>query len=105
MELFNSLRENTKNITTPLDETQKIYVITTIPKLDQKGHDTLFFLIRMFHNQQSKDITFTVPYQKSVNEAGDIEFDLTNFPPSLQHMTYMFTRMHYEYITSETLRK
>jgi len=106
MEIFNSLFMNTKNITTPLDETQKQNIIQLIPKLDQKGHDLLFFLIRMYHTKESKDITFQIPYHTSatVDKQSDIEFDLKDFPNHLQHMIFMFVRMHYEYISYETSR-
>jgi hypothetical protein len=106
MELYKTLYENTKNITNVLSDTQKEYIITTIPKLDQNGHELLFFIIRIFHNQQSKDVSFKLPYNSSdKNEGGDIEFDLENFPTQLQHMIYMFVHMHFEYISYEQSRK
>jgi len=107
MELYQSIYENTKHMSHPLDEIQKANVIQMIPKLDQKGHETLFFLIRMFHNQQSQDITFQLPYQATlISSSGkDISFDLLNFPNQLQHMIYLFTRMHYDYISYELIRK
>lgn len=107
MELYQSIYENTKHITVPLDDSQKDNVIQLIPKLDQKGHDLLFFLIRMYHNNQSQDITFQLPYQSSSKDVTgkDIEFNLTNFPIQLQHIVYLFTRMHYEYISYESIRK
>ena len=107
MELYQSIYENTKHMTQPIDEAQKNNVILLIPRLDQKGHDLLFFLIRTFHNQQSQDITFQLPYQSTPQDANgkDIEFDLLNFPPQLQHMVYLFTRMHYDYISYESIRK
>jgi hypothetical protein len=104
MELFQSLLDNTKHCTVPLDDSQKMYVIQTIQKLDPKGHEIIFFLIRMYHNQQSNEVTFTNPYQAKSVSAG-VEFDLLNFPPALQHMIYKFVRLHYELITYETLRK
>jgi hypothetical protein len=104
MEIFNSLYMNTKNINTPLEDIQKQNIVQLIPKLDQKGHDLLFFLIRMYHNQQAKEITFSVPYQTGTNDKNDIEFDLCNFPNHLQHIIHMFVRMHYEYISYETSR-
>jgi hypothetical protein len=79
-ELYQSIYENTKHMTTPLDDTQKANIIQLIPRLDQKGQDLLFFLIRMYHNQQSQDITFQLPYtataDKSDSTSKDIEFDL-----------------------------
>ena len=104
MEIFNSLYDNTKNIQTVLDDNQKNTVIELIPKLDQKGHDLLFFLIRMYHNQQSKEVTFTLPYQPNEEKSNNIEFDLNNFPNHLQHIIHMFVRMHYEYISYESTR-
>ena len=111
MELYQSLYENTKNITSELDGVKQSYVVSLIPKLDQKGHDLLFFLIRMYQNQQSHDITFQLPYQSSITNDSqsksthDIEFNLTKFPPQLQHMINMFVKMHYEYLSYESLRK
>ena len=107
MELYQSIYENTKHMTQPLDDQQQLNVIQLIPKLDQKGHDLLFFLIRMYHNQQSQDITFQLPYQSSISDvvSKDVEFDLIHFPIQLQHMVYLFTRMHYEYISYESIRK
>ena len=96
MEIFQSLYENTKNITLVLDDIQINYVTTIIPKLDQKGHDLVFVLIRLFNNQQSKDVTFQLPYQ-SYQDEKKVIFDLTKFPVQLQHMIHMFIRMHYEY--------
>jgi hypothetical protein len=107
MELYQSIHDNTKQMTTDLDEKQRQDVLQLIPKLDQKGHDLLFFIIRMYHNQQSQDITFKLPYQTTPSETsgGDVEFDLTTFPCQLQHMVYLFTRMHYDYISYESNRK
>ena len=105
MEIFNILYMNTKNISTALDEVQKQNIIQLIPKLDQKGHDLLFFLIRMYHSKELKDITFQLPYHSSTTDKpNDIEFDLKDFPIHLQHIIYMFVRMHYEYISYETSR-
>ena len=107
MELYQSIYDNTKHLTTVLDDIKKLNIIQIIPKLDQKGHDLLFFIIRMYHNQQSQDITFSIPYQSTTNSSTkeDIEFDLNIFPLHLQHMIYLFTRMHYDYISYESIRK
>ena len=96
MEIYQSLYENTKNINTMLDETQINYVTSIIPKLDIKGHELVFFLIRMFYNQQSKDVTFQLPYNAKQEEQ-KVTFDLNKFPIQLQHMIHMFVRMHFEY--------
>jgi len=104
MELYQSLYENTKNISVPLSDAQKGYIISIIPKLDHKGHELLFFLIRIFHNDQEKNVSFQLPYQSSKNN-NDVEFDLMNFPLQLQHMIHMFVRMHYEYISYEQSRR
>jgi hypothetical protein len=107
MELYQSIYDNTKHLSSPLEDQKKINIIQLIPKLDQKGHDLLFFIIRMYHNHQSQDITFSIPYQSSTNISSkeDIEFDLNVFPNHLQHMIYVFTRMHYDYISYESIRK
>ena len=105
MELYQSLYENTKNILLPLSEPQKVYIISIIPKLDQKGHELLFFLIRIFHNDQEKNVSFQLPYQSSTPSNNNVEFDLMNFPLQLQHMIHMFVRMHYEYISYEQSRR
>ena len=103
MELFTSLYDNTKHISSLLDEDKKRYIIQTIPALDERGHEILFFLVRMFHIQQSKEINFNLPYQTAVGQEG-IECDLENFPRQLQHMIYLFTSMHENYIKSERFR-
>lgn len=103
MELYNSLYENTKNIKSPLDDSKKTYLLQTIPKLDEKGHETIFFLIRMYHLQQVKDVTFGIPYDSSV-QTDQVEFNLDNFPNQLQHMLYMFVQMHFEYLSYELMR-
>ena len=106
MEIYHSLYENTKNLITPLSDIQKVSTVQLIPKLDQKGHDLLFFLIRMYHNQQTHNVSFHIPYQAGSKEdkTNDVEFDLDNFPVHLQHILYMFVRMHYEYISYESSR-
>ena len=77
MELYKSLYENTKNIISEL-ESEKQYNV----------------------------ISFQLPYQSTINDIKkDIEFDLSKFPPQLQHMIHMFVKMHYEYLSYETLRK
>lgn len=103
MELFTSLYDNTKNISSMLDDDKKRYITQTIPQLDQRGHEILFFLIRMFHIQQLREINFNLPYQTTVGKDG-IECDLENFPRQLQHMIYLFTSMHENYIKSEQSR-
>jgi hypothetical protein len=103
MELFQSLYENTKNIQTKLEDHKNRYIIQTIPKLDEKGHETIFFLIRMFNINQVNDVTFSIPYE-SAEKSGEIEFDLDKFPNHLQQMLYMFVQMHYEYLSYESTR-
>jgi hypothetical protein len=103
MELFSSLYDNTKHISSSLDDQRKRYVINTIPQLDERGHEILFFLIRMYHIQQSKEINFNLPYQTAVTSEG-IDCNLENFPDQLQHMIYLFTSMHENYIKSERTR-
>lgn len=103
MELFTSLYENTKHAGYSLDENKKRYIINTIPQLDERGHEILFFLIRMYHIQQSRDITFNLPYQTAVTSDG-IDCNLENFPDQLQHMLYLFTSMHENYIKNERTR-
>ncbi len=105
MEIFNSLYLNTNNIHTALNDGEKQNIIHLIPKLDQKGHDLLFLLIRMYHDRQSKEVTFTLPYQSNDDKTNNIEFDLNNFPNHLQHIIHMFVRMHYEYISYESSRE
>ncbi len=104
MELFQSLYENTKNITKGVEDHQTEYIIKTVSMLDKRGHEILYFLIRMFHNYQNKEITFTPPYQSIVKNMNDVEFNLKDFPNQLQHMILMFVRMHYEYISYEDNR-
>ena len=103
MELFSSLYENTKHSINPLDESKKRYIVTTIPQLDERGHEILFFLVRMYHIQQTRDINFNLPYQTAVSVDG-ISCDLENFPTQLQHMIYLFTSMHENFIKSERTR-
>lgn len=106
MELFNSLYENTKNVTSTLDDSKKNFIIQTIPTLDTKGHEILFFLIRMFNIQQTRDITFSHPYEsKLINDADDqLEFNLDKLPNHLQHIIFMFVGMHLSYLQSEKAR-
>ncbi len=105
MELYHSLYENTKNLTCELSEPQVEKVLEIIPKLDPRGHEILFFLIRFFHNQQNKDVSFQLPYQAKQMEEKQFSFDLKLFPAQLQNMVHMFVRMHYEYLNHEQLRK
>jgi hypothetical protein len=104
MELYTSLYENTKNIKSPLEDDKKAVLLQTIPKLDEKGHEIMFFLIRMYHIQQVKDVTFGIPYDSTV-QTNRVEFDLDKFPTQLQHMLYMFAHMHYEYLSYEQQRR
>lgn len=106
MELFNSLYENTKNVTSPLDDSKKNYIIQTVPKLDTKGHEIIFFLIRMFNIQQTRDVTFVHPYDSKLLSDTDsqIEFNLERLPNHLQHMIFMFVGMHLSYLQHELSR-
>lgn len=106
MELFNSLYENTKNVISPLDDSKKNYILQTVPKLDTKGHEILFFLIRMFNIQQTRDVTFVHPYDSNLLSDTDsqIEFSLEKLPNHLQHMIFMFVGMHLSYLQHEQSR-
>jgi hypothetical protein len=103
MELYNSLHENSKHIASSLDDAKKAYLLSTIPKLDEKGHETIFFLIRMHHLHQVREITFDIPYE-SMAHTDQVTFDLDKFPTQLQHMLYMFVQMHFEYLAYEAAR-
>jgi hypothetical protein len=103
MELFHSLYENTKHLIAPLDESKKKYIVNTIPQLDERGHEILFFIIRLYQINQSREINFNLPYDTALNTDG-LECDLEKFPHQLQHMIYLFTSMHENYIKSERTR-
>ena len=45
MDLYNHIYENTKHNIMELNDDEKQTIIDLIPKLDQKGHDLLYFLI------------------------------------------------------------
>ena len=103
MELFTSLYENTKHLVVPLDDAKKRYIVHTIPQLDERGHEIMFFIIRLFQINQSKEINFNLPYDTNLISDG-LECDLESFPNQLQHMIYLFTSMHENYIKSEMTR-
>ena len=103
MELFSSLYENTKHIMTRLEEPKKKYIVNTIPQLDERGHEILFFIIRLYQINQSHEINFNLPYDTTLITEG-LECDLDKFPQQLQHMIYLFTSMHENYIKSERSR-
>ena len=103
MELYKSLYDNTIDIKTECSPTQKEYILNMIPKIDIKGHEIIYFLIRMYHITTHKEITFHSPYS-SVISTDSVEFNLNQLPIQLQHMILSFVRMHYEYISCEHLR-
>lgn len=81
-----------KNVpATELPVTKKDEFIRNIKKLDEKGNEILFILIKL-HELQTSD-SLDIPYQGKLI-CNELKFDMENIPPQLQHILSKFVVAH-----------
>jgi hypothetical protein len=100
--LFDLLTEQTQDV--PLSQPDLIDFVQNVKKLDKKGFDLLFVIIRIYSiktstNNNSVNLN-DIPYSGQKMETGefnnkmDVKFDIRNFPNKLNQMLYHFTKLH-----------
>jgi len=91
--LYESLFDNSSE--KDLAPEQKEESVSIIKELDQKGHEYLYIIIKMYanNNREGDYKTYMLPY--TGNYLGlNIQFDLENFPKKLKQMLYKFVKTH-----------
>ncbi len=92
--LYDILLKDVQKNDTPLTREEKRDLKKIISKLDQKGHERLFLIIRV-HSLRNKeqDNIFDIPYNGKKNE-NNIEFDIEKMPSVVVQMLYKFVNIH-----------
>lgn len=86
---------------TELTTSEKLKLISIIPTLDQKEHDTIFTLIRIhgLKNNYSKNI-FDIPYDgqnlNKNNTCQSIKFNVDKLPHIVGQIVFKFLTIHTE---------
>jgi hypothetical protein len=99
--LFDLLTEQTQDVT--LSQPDLMDFVQNVRKLDKKGFDLLFVIIRIYSIKTSVNNSpnlSDIPYSGQKMETGefnnkmDVKFDIRNFPNKLNQMLYHFTKLH-----------
>jgi len=100
--LFDLLTEKTQD--TALTQPELIDFVQNVRKLDKKGYDLLFVIIRIYsiksstnsNNVNLNDIPYSGQKMEDTNleNKTDVKFDIRNFPNKLNQMLYYFTKLH-----------
>ena len=77
--------------TTELTSTKKDELIRNLKKIDEKGNEIIFILIKL-HEMKSVDNP-NIPYDGKLS-SDEIKFDLENIPIQLQNILYKFVGVH-----------
>ena len=100
--LYTSLFKEFENSKEELNVSDKEYLVGIIKKLDTKGHELIYALIKTYQIKHGD--TFSVPYGMKEQKLG-YKFDLDNIPTILQHMLRKFVDLHYTKMCDDKTRK
>jgi hypothetical protein len=96
--LYSSLCRETEN--KGLTKTQKTKFVEIIKKLDKKGFELVYALIRVYHMDTGNPGSFIIPYKGRKLQKG-IKFDLQSLPDKLQQILFLFVEKHREKMKEE----
>ena len=83
-----------------LTKTQKQKFVEIIKKLDKKGFELVYALIRVYHMNTGNPGSFIIPYKGRKLQEG-IKFDLGSLPDKLQQILFLFVGRHLEKMKEE----
>ena len=84
---------------TELTATKKDEFIRNVKKLDERGNELLFILIKI-HELKATDNP-NIPYEGKLS-SDEIKFDMENIPGQLQHILYKFVSAHIKSLEEDT---
>lgn len=83
-----------------LTKTQKQKFVEIIKKIDKKGFELVYALIRVYHMNTGNPGSFIIPYKGRKLQKG-IKFDLDSLPDKLQQILFLFVGRHLETMKEE----
>lgn len=101
---LNPLYYSLKNDTKPLDLTpeQKEDLLFNIKKMDEKGCELFFILLKLHEIDTMPEALDGLPYEcRYVSK--EYRFDLEKFPDHLKQILYKFVKMHVKNMEEEVL--
>jgi hypothetical protein len=85
---------------------QKKEIIEMIPKMDAKGHQNIFTLIRTHGLKNNSKNIFDLPYEgQKINNQQDVNFNLDKLPNIVKQMVYKFVCMNIKTLKEEEGRE
>jgi len=97
--LYDSLSKDISS--NDLTVTQKRSFVRRVSKIDTRGHELIYALIRMHQVENNeKNTSFTLPYNGTFIET-DINFDLDKFPSILKQILFKFLGVHIDKMKEE----
>ena len=97
--LYDSLSKDIK--TEDLSVIQKRTFIKRVNKMDTRGHELIYALIRMYQIENNEENTsFMLPYN-GIYVNTDIHFDLDKIPKNLKNILFKFVSIHLEKMKEE----
>ena len=74
-----------------------VTLVQFIGKTDDKCHENIFTIIRIYGLEHNLGDVFQIPFQgQRLNNKNNIKFDLDKFPNRLKRMLYNFLHIHNE---------
>ena len=78
-------------------------LLKNIGKINDKGHELLYVLIKIY-SMEHEDEKLEIPYKGKFTSLNDLEFDLENLPNQLKQMINRFINLHLKVMKEEINR-
>ena len=102
--LYNNLYNNTENAHELVTDEEKDWLCDNIKRLDQKGHELIYAIVKIYDLKHASNITTGIPMEGKQRKSGGIKFDLDHFPAKLIKMLHLFVDMHLKSLEDEKKR-
>jgi hypothetical protein len=89
--LYDSLISSVENEDLTVNEKNKF--IKFIDKLDTKGYEYLYILIKMYSQQETDNKNYTLPFSGKY-KGQNVQFNLEEFPFKLKQLLLKFIKTH-----------
>ena len=91
--LYDNLYNEIQDLSTPLNEDEKIFFTLETKKLGEHECEIMYALIRTHQLKHGKICSYIIPYGGKKLKKG-IKFDLNNIPTELSKILYRFLNIH-----------
>ena len=101
--LFETIYKQTENITTDMNNDERLELGEKIQCLDKAGHEFIYAIIRNFQLEYDKDDFDELPYKVKVKKVG-YKWEMDKLPKRLLIMIQHFVTLHLQKLQEESQR-